>query len=216
MIPPIIKVCGIRNPDNLAQLLELKPQWVGFIFHPGSPRYVGDDFPVSTLLMGKETVKTGVFVNMSVAQVREKVIRYNLDAVQLHGNETPMECLLHKLYGTKVIKAFQVDEHFNFNSLKNYQESTDYFLFDTQGRQYGGSGKKFNWEILKNYTMDKPYFLSGGIGPDDVERISQLNNPKPYAIDINSSFETAPGIKNIKSIEQFITAIRDIKSLKHR
>lgn len=206
----------MRSPDNLSQLLELKPQWVGFIFHPKSPRYVGDNFPISTVSLAGSTVKTGVFVNMSYAQVREKVIRYNLDAVQLHGNETPLECLMHKLSGTKVIKAFQIHEQFNFNSLKPYQESTDYFLFDTQSRQHGGSGNKFNWEILGNYSLDKPYFLSGGIGPDDVEKISQLNHPKPYAIDINSRFEVTQGFKNIQLIEQFINTLRNIKPVKHR
>jgi len=203
-----IKVCGMRQAENINDLARLQPDFIGFIFYKKSSRYVGEEFDEAILnTLNPKIDRTGVFVNSSAEYIQQKVKQYGLNFVQLHGNESPKEC--KSLQSTaKVIKAFGVDELFDFEILNQYQGSCDYFLFDTKTPQKGGSGKKFKWEVLNQYKLNTPFFLSGGIDETDAKNILNLNNKNLFAIDINSRFETSPAYKNISKIHKFISEIK--------
>lgn len=214
-----IKVCGMRDTENISSLIGLKPDFIGFIFYHKSKRFVAD-FP---LIEFPESIKkVGVFVNEEINEVVKKVKDYQLDCIQLHGNETVDYCnsLRHSLryiersrsdvsksHQLGIIKAFSVDDSFDFTKTEDYQSCCDYFLFDTKGKDYGGSGLKFNWKILQNYKGITPYFLSGGIGLEDIEQLlsflQRKESDRCYAIDVNSRFEDSPGLKNIEKLKNF-------------
>lgn len=206
-----IKVCGMRDPVNIRKVAGLKPDMMGFVFYPASPRYAGeapvdamfDDFPPGIL-------KTGVFVDEDFYTVKSRIIRFQLQAVQLHGNESPGMCRNLKEEGIKVIKAFRISENPGFSDMLNYVSCTDWFLFDTSSAVAGGSGLQFNWEVLKKYKLGHPFILSGGIGPDDAEKILALKNIALAGVDVNSKFESEPGIKNIEKLKRFMQTIRKI------
>ncbi|MCK5701392.1 MAG: phosphoribosylanthranilate isomerase, partial [Cyclobacteriaceae bacterium] len=178
------KVCGLR--DNIGDVVTLHPDYIGFIFYKKSPRYVGEDF----LMPGIDQLdikKVGVFVNESMDFVFNTCIKYKLNYAQLHGNEPPEYCeALHKKE-IKIIKAFQVGE--DFDLLKPYESTIEFFLFDTKTKHYGGSGTTFDWSILKKYSLGKKYFLSGGLSPDNIGDLKNLDLSKIEAIDVNSKIE---------------------------
>jgi len=199
-----LKICGMKYPENILEVGALLPDYMGFIFWEKSARYFNGEIPE----LIKTVKKVGVFVNQSQEEILEKVQKYNLQAVQLHGNET-VEFLseLNKELPTKVqiIKAFSADNDFDFEVLKPYEAVCDYFLFDTKGILPGGNGTTFDWTILKKYKSEKPFFLSGGIGINElkaIEEISKSNLPI-YAIDVNSKFEIEPGLKNKNLFSNF-------------
>lgn len=196
-----LKVCGMRTPENIAALSDLAPDYMGFIFWKLSKRFVSDptpDLPASIK-------KTGVFVDATLTYILDIAKQHQLQAVQLHGEESPTFCQKLQTTGLEIIKAFAVDDTFDFSVLETYDSVCDYFLFDTKGPLPGGNGSRFDWLILCNYPLTKPFFLSGGIGPGDqgaIASIISLNLPV-YAIDINSKFEKQAGLKNIEIIKQF-------------
>jgi phosphoribosylanthranilate isomerase len=149
----------------------------------------------------------GVFVDENAFEIMALAKNLGLEWVQLHGNENPKTCQMLKRQGLKIIKAFSVDENFNFAITQQYEKVANFFLFDTKTKSHGGSGEKFDWAILEKYDGHIPFFLSGGIGPDDVESILKINHPKLTGVDINSGFEDAPGLKNIEKLKKFITKI---------
>ena len=191
----------MREPDNIAALSALQPDYMGFIFWALSSRYVNETTPV----LDKSIKKTGVFVDASVDYIQSSISAHQLQAVQLHGEETPGYCQLVQGFGVEVIKAFSVKDAFDFSILEAYENSCDFFLFDTKGALPGGNGYTFDWSLLKEYPSQKPFFLSGGIGLENTQEIKELlNTDLPlYAIDVNSKFELAPGLKKIKDITQF-------------
>ena len=195
-----LKVCGLKDPENIVQVLECNPDYIGFIFYENSPRFVAD---LNADLIKKiaSAKKVGVYVNETQAKILSGVTAFGLDHVQLHGNETVAFCSDLQKH-VSVIKAFQLDDDFGFSILNDFEDSCDYFLFDSKSKQYGGSGKKFNWQRLMEYKLDKPFFLSGGITLDDLAEISNLRSQIPvlFAIDVNSGFEDTPGIKNISKL----------------
>ena len=204
-----IKVCGMKNKTNLEGLVKLSPDFIGFIFYPKSPRYVeGALEPESLALVPGHIKKVGVFVNATFNQVKDAIVKYGLDMVQLHGDESPEMCTMIKQCGVQIIKVFRIDNDFDFSRTINYQNCCDYFLFDTETKAYGGSGKKFDWTMLKNYNKVRPVFLSGGIGPDDAEQVNSISDIDIFAIDINSKFEIEPGLKDLDKVEGFINAIK--------
>ncbi len=208
-----LKVCGMRNPQNIQDLVTLQPDFIGFIFFPKSPRYVGLDWDEAIAKSIPSSVKKiGVFVNEAVEQIILLATKYQLDGIQLHGSETPEICQALKDKSLLVLKAFSVDESFDFESIKKYESSCDYFLFDTKTPQHGGSGLKFDWNKLKEYTSYKPFFLSGGITADDVYEIKSLNLKQLYSVDINSKFEVEPALKDIKMVERFAEKLRQQKA----
>jgi len=200
----------MKYPDNISAIAALQPDMMGFIFYPKSKRYVGDNFSVNTMQNIPDTIKkTGVFVNESNEKIFEKCAKYHLDFVQLHGDETPLQCQMLHEKNVPVIKAFQVDEAFNFDALIPYQNVCNYFLFDTKTEQYGGSGKSFNWQMLGSYSLQIPFLLSGGIGVENIEEALKFNHPMLYGLDANSKLETEPGMKNPEDCKTIIQKIRN-------
>jgi phosphoribosylanthranilate isomerase len=203
-----IKVCGIKLLSDRLRLEQLPVDYLGFIFYPGSKRYVGNLPEEGLFDSGKKMV--GVFVDESIEKILEITIRYNIKFVQLHGKEDTETCQKLRDKGLTVIKAFNLHEGFDFDNLKRYEKAADFFLFDTKSGLPGGSGEKFNWKILERYNGRVPFFLSGGIGPADVQAIKQLTHPGLFGADVNSGFEVEPGIKNIDKLKNFITELYEL------
>lgn len=191
-----IKICGTKFPDNIGEVLTLKPDYIGFIFYPGSARFVESLEPKFVRDISG-VVKTGVFVNEEADKIKQIIAEYGLGAVQLHGKESPDVCRELKDLRISVIKAFGIDETFDWPQLAAYQDAVDFFLFDTQTKQHGGSGKVFDWQLLAGYTLDTPYFLSGGISAENIESAANIKDERLHALDLNSKFEGRPGFKNI-------------------
>jgi len=193
-----LKICGMKNPENIIEASKLLPDFMGFIFWEKSARYFDDNIPK----LPESIQKVGVFVNETIENVVDKIQKYQLQIVQLHGNESAEYCSELKKQNIKIIKVFSIANDFDFEDLKPFETVADYFLFDTKGKLPGGNGTKFNWKILQNYPSKRPFFLSGGIGIDEINNIKNLNLPI-FAIDINSKFETEPGLKNVALIKHF-------------
>lgn len=204
-----IKVCGTRDKENLEGILQLHPDFVGFIFYDKSPRFVNEipDIPN----WPREVKRVGVFVDESLESMLDTAATYKLDFIQLHGNESPEMCVELKDKGLGVIKVFSITDDFDFLTLEPYKPFVDYFLFDTPSVGKGGSGQVFNWDLLKRYDQQIPFFLSGGIGPMHAEVVKSdwVQQFNPYALDINSRFETAPGVKNVEWLKLFFDKIRE-------
>ncbi|MAM01261.1 MAG: N-(5'-phosphoribosyl)anthranilate isomerase [Flavobacteriaceae bacterium] len=203
-----LKVCGMRELENISALSELVPNYIGFIFWSESSRFVDKKTPP----LDKKIIKTGVFVDATFDYILTKIKDHQLDAVQLHGQESCSYCKVIKDYGLKVIKSFSIKNTFDFNTLEDYENSCDYYLFDTKGKLPGGNGFTFDWKILNEYPSQKPFFLSGGIGVDNLNEIKKLVKTKLpiHAIDVNSKFETAPGNKNIELLKKFKKEIDEL------
>lgn len=200
-----IKVCGMKFPENIEELVMLQPDFLGFIFYKKSPRFVAEELNESQLLNIRNIKKVGVFVNEDLASIIEKVSKYKLDFVQLHGAEIPEFCRELKEKRINIIKAFGVDEDFEFSGLNAYKPFCDYFLFDTKTKAHGGSGKTFNWQVLEKYDNEIPFFLSGGIGVEELEKIDDLKL-NIFGLDVNSRFESKPGVKDIEKLKKLFTA----------
>jgi len=217
-----VKVCGMREPDNILALLKLPIDFIGFIFYPPSSRYMGkkglDKWIAKNSDAFEEVKKAGVFVNAEVEEILNAVHDYQLDYVQLHGNESAEYCrelsLLWQVSSVRkarMIKVFSVDEEFDFSATEAYASFCSYFLFDTRGEKPGGNGVTFNWALLEKYEGVTPFFLSGGIGPDMAAEINELDFPQLSGIDINSGFETKPGVKDIDRIKTFLEQINNLE-----
>lgn len=206
-----LKVCGMKYKENIKAVANLQPDYLGFIFYKKSARHFDSIIPE----IPKSIKKVGVFVDEELDIILEKIKQFKLQAVQLHGNETPEYCLQlktnyhteHSRNAIKVIKVFSIKDQFNFEQLQPYEDVCDYYLFDTKGKLPGGNGYTFNWNVLNNYPSTKPYFLSGGIGLNEIEKIKEfeenLASKYCYAIDVNSKFEIEPGLKKIEELEKF-------------
>ena len=202
-----IKVCGMKFPENITAVAALQPDYLGLIFYPHSPRFVGYEPNEALTELRLPAKKTGVFVDKDFSTIKSLIRKYNLDVVQLHGSESAETCAaLRKT--VEVIKAFGVDENFDFDLLKAYENNVDYFLFDTKTLVYGGSGKVFDWRVLENYTLNTPFFISGGLSNENISSVLQFQHPAFYGLDLNSQFEDAPGIKNIKKLEEAFGLIK--------
>ena len=207
-----VKVCGMRETNNIQALLAVQPDYIGFIFYEKSPRFVGDSLDENLLKsFPRSTKKVGVFVNATVDTILKNVKRYALDFVQLHGDETPDFCRSLKFKGVNIIKAFAVDETFNFNKLNNYKPVCDFFLFDAKGQNRGGNGTTFDWSVLNRYDNEKPFFLAGGISADHAKSLQNLTGLKIHAIDINSQFEIAPALKDVEKINYFLQKLNPVE-----
>lgn len=217
-----IKVCGMKYSKNIQKLMELNPDFMGFIFHPQSPRFVGHLLAelqeVLYTIRKKEearrrkTIMTGVFVDEPIQKIKEHVQCLSLDAVQLHGQETPQTCSSLRQNGVKVIKAFGISEQFNWSGLKDYQDTIDYILFDTRiGNKMGGTGQRFDWGLLDFYKLNVPYFLSGGISEMDIPSILERKamDDRLFGVDLNSKYELSPGSKDIRNLEKTFNLLRN-------
>jgi phosphoribosylanthranilate isomerase len=207
-----IKVCGITQFKQLQQLEALNIDYAGLIFYKDSPRYMGGKITGKQVKDADFDIKkVGVFVNPGYSELLDAIDEYGLDMVQLHGNETPELC--EELSGeVEVIKAFRIDTGTaNIDELvAAYDAACDYYLFDTAGlkESFGGTGQQFEWSILKKAKIEKPFFLSGGIGPEDAQKIKAFKHPDFFAIDVNSKFELSPGLKDMAAILKFLQALK--------
>lgn len=202
-----IKVCGITQMKQLQQLDGLDIDYAGLIFYKESPRYIGDKLSKDDLKTADfDLKKVGIFVNPEMIDVLDAIDDYGLDAIQLHGNETPEMCkdLSNEV---EVIKAFRINEGIDVDKLvAPYDAVCDYYLFDTKpptNSEFGGTGNKFDWNILSKAKIEKPFFLSGGIRPDDAGKLKTFRHPDFFGVDLNSKFEISPGVKDMKLILQF-------------
>ena len=198
----IVKVCGMRDAANIRQLEALGIDWMGMIFWSKSKRYVS----TPPAYLPQHVRKVGVFVDASLDAIRQHVEDYQLDIVQLHGQESPD--MLKVLKPLTLIKAFNIATPEDLQKTEPYEGLADYFLFDTKGKSVGGNGEKFDWSVLDNYQGKTPFLLSGGIGSEDAEVVKTFHHPKCIGIDLNSRFETEPGLKDITKLKQFLEAIR--------
>jgi phosphoribosylanthranilate isomerase len=225
-----IKVCGMREPENIHAVEQLGVDMIGFIFWPDSPRYVqqirsrAGIIPDYTSLQderksgqaeAKRAQRVGVFVDDMPQSIVTRVFNYHLDFVQLHGNESAvmidnlrrtLDPDIHP--GIGIIKALSISSEEDVAKYREFEGLVDLFLFDTRCSCKGGSGEQFNWDVLNAYDGKTPFLLSGGIGPEDVERVRNFTHPQFAGIDLNSRFETEPGLKDVESLKTFIEAIR--------
>ncbi len=208
-----VKVCGITTVAQLEQLENAGADFAGLIFYEGSKRYVVPHLEKTAAQVKKLGIKKiGVFVNAAYETIIRAIDQYGLYAVQLHGDESDEFCL-ELIDKAKVIKVFRVSDKSSVNDLTvPFENVCHYFLFDTATKEYGGSGKQFDWNILQNAIINKPFILSGGIGPADVDKITAFEHSQFYGVDVNSCFETAPGIKNLPAVEEFIKSVKKAKN----
>lgn len=194
---------------NIGEVAELQPDYLGFIFWKPSKRFFNGSMPK----LSKNTGKVGVFVDANIDEILNRTNKYELNAIQLHGNESPEFCeklkerIKNQNIYVDIIKVFSIKDSFDFSQLSPYEKSSDFFLFDTKGKLPGGNGYQFNWEALKGYPSKKPYFLSGGIGPGELDNVLEFLQKEEskycHAIDVNSKFEISPGVKEIDKLKKF-------------
>jgi phosphoribosylanthranilate isomerase len=203
-----IKVCGMKYRDNMMEVAQLAPDMLGFIFYPKSSRYMAETLvPDDLKELDQKIQKVGVFVNQPIEYVLEQADRYQLDAIQFHGSETPEDLSMAKKMGKKTIKALPPSAASNLELLSDYSPVTDCFLFDTPSPSHGGTGQTFNWSELKELESTKPFFLSGGLSLENWKDVIGLD-PQPSVLDVNSRFEIEPGRKNIDLVKELITQVR--------
>ncbi len=211
----------MRDADNIRDISALGVDMIGLIFYPPSPRYVQQFSSGAGIIpdyapdMGKTPLRVGVFVDDMPQNIVTRVYNYKLDYIQLHGNE-PRETL-ENLRATidpdikpkiKIIRAISVSSAEDIKKYKEYVGAADLFLFDTKCKTVGGSGEQFDWQVLQAYDGDVPFLLSGGIGPDDAERIKNFHHPKCIGIDLNSKFEIEPALKDVEKLKQFLVKVK--------
>ena len=203
----IVKVCGMREAENIRQVEQTGADWMGFIDYEGSPRYVAG----VPEYLPESVQKVGVFVNASLSRIRERVAAWQLDYIQLHGKESPEFCREVQQTSIRVIKAFSLRTPDDLLATESYAACCDYFLFDTPCNGFGGSGKSFDWELLDSYEGPLPFQLSGGLSPESIESLSRFRNPWWQGIDLNSGFEQAPGLKDAAALSDFIDSFKQNK-----
>lgn len=202
----LIKVCGMRDSDNIRDLILINPDFLGLIFYPKSSRFVAHPQELAKIFNQARNFKlVGVFVDEKKELILQLHEILNFDLIQLHGSESPEYCKALQSHGLDIIKAFGIASKNDFISTIAYQGIADYFLFDTKTIAHGGSGQKFDWKLLEAYKGNTPFLLSGGIQPGDYP---QINHPDFIGVDINSQFEISPGIKNISLVSEYIKQIK--------
>ena len=209
----IIKVCGMRDADNIRAVAKTGVNWMGMIFWPRSSRHMADLSAANAIPCGIERV--GVFVDQSCEDIINIAEKCRLDVIQLHGKESRESILalrgrLRK--GVRLMKAISVGATDDIGKASEYDDIVDYLLFDTKCTTVGGSGKQFDWSVLDEYNGSAPFLLSGGIGPDDAEAVSLFRHPLMMGIDLNSRFETAPAYKDVEKLSTFINEINKQKA----
>jgi phosphoribosylanthranilate isomerase len=205
----MIKVCGMREADNIAAVARSAPDMMGFIFCTPSPRDACAVSPEALDTLSPQTKRVGVFVDSPMAQVLETALRYRLALVQLHGAEPPEACALLRAKGLGVIKAFGIASPGDVERTAAYEGTCDYYLFDTAAATHGGTGRKFDHSVLAAYRGRTPFLLSGGLGPDDALALADRAHPLCAGYDINSRFETAPGVKDPAAVAKFIETVKN-------
>ena len=200
-----IKICGMSDAKNIAEIASLSPDFMGFIFYPESIRFIKDEKSIDIMKNHPKVKKVGVFVNSSIDYIQQKIKRHNFSYIQLHGGESVDFCSnLKKNSSCKIIKSFGIDENFDFSIANAYQSIVDYIMFDTKSSRYGGSGISFNWQLLKNYQAKLPIFLSGGLSVENINKVKKLPFIKIFALDFNSKLEKEKAIKDLDLVKQIL------------
>lgn len=208
-----LKVCGMRDPENIRALLELNPDYMGFIFYNQSPRFVhktDNEFKRLLKSFSPKTKKVGVFVDEDVNEVEKICHELEIEVIQLHGNESPEYCEYLKRGHFEIIKVFKILNGKINNRFQEYNPVADYYLFEKNGKKPGGNNEMFNWEILDDLATEKKFFLSGGISPGNYQNSFKINNKNLLGLDINSGFEKEPGVKDIPGITRLINDLRNV------
>lgn len=199
----------MKYPQNIAEIANLKPDLMGFIFYQNSARFIGNQLSKATFQsIPKSTKKVAVFVNESIEKIQEIYETYLFDFIQLHGNETSEFCRKLKTKDINIIKAFAVDEDFDFTKLADFEAYCELFLFDTKGIYFGGNGQSFDWNLLQKYHLNTPFFLSGGIGLENIQAALNYKHPLLFGVDLNSRLELKPTLKSVEITEQIFKTIR--------
>ena len=204
-----VKICGMREPENIREVAACHPDFMGFIFYPGSLRFVGNDFQLPADFP-EEVSRVGVFVQESPEIIFKLAELHDLDYIQLHGGESVEQCRELKQRGLNIIKVFSVGEGFDFHEVKEFVSVADYFLFDTKSNTYGGSGKTFDWSLLNQYAENIPFFLSGGLTPLNYDSALQVKTTNLAALDFNSGFEVKPGLKSSALVKSVIIKLSEL------
>jgi len=199
----------MREPENIREVESLDVDLLGFIFYSGSSRYVGDSYESIDAIRDCAKHKVGVFVNEQVEVILDRMIRYRLDRIQLHGDETPSLCRELRQHGYPVIKAFSISSKDDFSKTDCYANCCDHYLFDTKCIGYGGSGQRFDWTLLDEYKGSTPFILSGGLTGDCIDDLRRINHAGFSGIDLNSGFELSPAHKDVSKLKEFIGKIRE-------
>ncbi len=204
-----IKICGITKLEDAQLCVEYGVDAIGFIFYPKSKRYITPEKAKNiSAALPPFVHRVGVFVNEKIDEVNRIASISRLTAVQLHGNES-LEYISKINY--PIIKSFGVDELFNFSVLGKYKNCG--ILLDVKDtNQYGGTGKSFNWDLIPKGIRTK-VIIAGGVGVNNIENIS--NNINPYGVDVSSSVETEPGIKDKVKVIKLLKLINIIKQNKY-
>lgn len=213
-----LKICGMKY--NIEEVAALQPDYLGFIFWKPSKRFFDGSIPK----LPRTTGKVGVFVDANIDEILDRTNTYGLNAIQLHGNESPEFCAKlkeqfeYQNIKIDILKVFSIIDSFDFSQLSSYEKSSDFFLFDTKGKLPGGNGYQFNWKVLKGYPSKKPYFLSGGIGLEELDNVLEFLQKEEskycHAIDVNSRFEISPGLKDIDKLKKFKNRLFETNSKK--
>ena len=202
----IVKVCGMRDAENIRAIEAAGADWIGFIFYEHSPRYVSE----TPSYLPDHAKRIGVFVNATFDEIIKKAQQLQLHYIQLHGHESPQLCIALRAKGLGVIKVFSLHTTSDLVQTEAYANCCDYFLFDTPCSGYGGSGELFDWKILAHYHGNTPFLLSGGIQPDSLAALSHFYHPQWAGIDLNSGFEIKPGLKSVSLLHTFILQFKHI------
>lgn len=199
----LVKVCGMREEDNIRAIEALGIDMMGFIFYPKSPRFVEK----RPNYLPERCKRVGVFVNDTLEKIERTVDEYGLYYVQLHGNESADFCRQLRKLNIHLIKTFSIEKEKDFERIVDYENLCDYFLFDTKTTSYGGAGKVFDWNLLRCYNGKTPFLLSGGIGTDELPLLKNLNHPLLAGLDLNSKFEISPAVKDEKKVHYFLDTL---------
>ncbi len=206
----MIKICGMRDPENIAQVAALSPMLMGFIFYDKSPRNAAGLDPEVIRRLPDFIRPVAITVNRDFDSIMALCRQYGFKIVQLHGEESPELCRRLREEGLTVFKAIPVDSDIDWNAVAAYEGAVDMFVFDTKSSSRGGTGRKFSWDILAGYPLSVPYLIGGGVGPDDIPAIISAMRPGMAGIDINSRFETEPGLKDLGLLINFILNLRKL------
>ena len=218
----IIKVCGMRDAVNIHNVSQLGVDWIGLNFCSSDERYVSQISSCAGIIPDYGTLKIntsesnrpklcGIFKDDMPQNIVTRVYNFNLDIVQLDGDESPvmMDNLRRTLdpdihAGIKIMKTINISTCEDINQYKPYAESADYFLFNIQSSDDGSK----DWTILEAYNGNIPFLLSGNIGIDDIASINNFSHPQVYGINVDHKFEEEPAMKNINLLKTFLESIK--------
>jgi phosphoribosylanthranilate isomerase len=199
----------MRDAENIASVGALRPDYMGFIFVPSSPRFVGASLSADAVALPSHIQRIGVFQDAPLEEVLDRISQFTLKGVQLHGDEDSdyMQALRTASPGTLILKAVRVQSAQDIAHIATDGRTPDLFVLDSKA---GGSGTSFDWTWLSYYAASVPYLLAGGIGLAELDAVEKLAEKHPllHGIDVNSRVERSPGVKETKLIQEIAKRLR--------